>query len=148
MSELVKQSATSILELTRLIGLLTSTIQAVLPARLNRRFLQIQQISLLSENLSYLDKIVFEWKLKNLTEMVGTKLRLCNGRALIQPPVDVLIQRDASTKGWGVYGSFRRAAPFIEHLRKEKNLLWSYKRKRSNDIFIFVTRGVKLKHFE
>ena len=49
---------TSILELTRLIGLLTSTIQAVLPARLNRRFLQIQQISLLSENLSYLDKIV------------------------------------------------------------------------------------------
>ena len=55
---LLNNPQTSILELTRLIGLLTSTIQAVLPARLNCRFLQIQQISYLSENLSYLDKIV------------------------------------------------------------------------------------------
>ena len=58
--KLLKNPQTSILELTRLIGLLTSTIQAVLPARLNCRFLQIQQISSLSENLSYLDKIVNE----------------------------------------------------------------------------------------
>ena len=28
-------------------------------------------------------------------------LELCNGRALIQPPAEVLIQKDASTKGWG-----------------------------------------------
>ena len=55
---LLNNPQTSILELTRLIGLLMSTIQAVLPARLNCRFLQIQQISYLSENLSYLDKIV------------------------------------------------------------------------------------------
>ena len=33
--------------------------------------------------------------------MVGTKLRTCNGRALIQPPAEVLIQTDASTKGLG-----------------------------------------------
>ena len=55
---LLNNPQTSILELTRLIGLLMSTIQAVLPARLNCRFLQIQQISSLSENLSYLDIIV------------------------------------------------------------------------------------------
>ena len=55
---LLNNPQTSILELTRLIGLLMSTIQAVLPARLNCRFLQIQQISPLSENLSYLDIIV------------------------------------------------------------------------------------------
>ena len=41
---LLNNPQTSILELTRLIGLLTSTIQAVLPARLNCRFLQTQQI--------------------------------------------------------------------------------------------------------
>ena len=74
---------TSILELARLTGLLTSTIQAVLPARLNCRFPQIQQISSLLENLSYLDKI------KSKTEL---------SRTLIQPPTEVLIQTDASTK--------------------------------------------------
>ena len=55
---LLNNPQTSILELTRLIGLLTSTIQAVLPARLNCRFVQIQQILFSSESLSYLDKIV------------------------------------------------------------------------------------------
>ena len=61
---LLNNPQTSILELTRLIGLLMSTIQAVLPARLNCRFLQIQQISSLSENLSYLDIIVLNEKSK------------------------------------------------------------------------------------
>ena len=55
---LLNNPQTLILELTRLIGLLTSTVQAVLTARLNCCFIQIQQI-FLSENLSYLDKIVF-----------------------------------------------------------------------------------------
>ena len=55
---LLNNPQTSILELTKLIGLLTSTIEAVLPAGLNGRFLQMQQISSLLENLSYLDKIV------------------------------------------------------------------------------------------
>ena len=62
---------------------LTSTIQAVLPARLNCRFPQIQQIPSLLENLSYLDKI------KSKTE---------SSQTLIQPPTQVLIQIDASTK--------------------------------------------------
>lgn len=41
-----------------MIGLLTSNIQAVLPARLNSHLLQMQQISSLLEILSYLDRIV------------------------------------------------------------------------------------------
>ena len=55
---LLNNPRTSILELTKLIDLLTSTIQAVLPARLNYRFLQMPKISSLTENFSYLDKIV------------------------------------------------------------------------------------------
>ena len=46
---LLTEPETSILELTRVIGLLTSTIQAVLPARLQCRYLQLQQISSLKE---------------------------------------------------------------------------------------------------
>ena len=67
-----------------------STIQAVLPARLNCRFLQMQQISSLSENLSYLDKIVLNENSKIELKWWVQNLELCNGRALIQPPAEVL----------------------------------------------------------
>ena len=76
---LLNNPQTSILELTRLIGLLTSTIQAVLPARLNCRFLQMQQISSLSENLSYLDKIVLNENSKIELKWWVQNLELCNG---------------------------------------------------------------------
>ena len=33
--------------------------------------------------------------------MAGTKLRTVQDRVLIQPPAEVLIQTDASTKDWG-----------------------------------------------
>ena len=82
-------------------GLLTST-STVLPASLNCRFLQIQQISSLSENLSYLDKIGCNENSKIEQKWWVQNLELCNGRAIIQPPAEVLIQTDASAKGWGV----------------------------------------------
>ena len=98
---LLTEPETSILELTRVIGLLTSTIQAVLPARLQCRYLQLQQISSLKESHSYQQKIVLNHQSK--TELLWwiTNLDLCNDRSLIQPPAQVLIQTDASTKGWG-----------------------------------------------
>ena len=61
---LLNKPQTLILEQTKLIDLFASTIQAVLPATLNRRFLQMQQISSLLERLSYLDKIVLNENLK------------------------------------------------------------------------------------
>ena len=97
---LLNNPQTSILELTSLIGLLTSIIQAVLPARLNWHFLQMQQMSSLFENLSYLDKIVLNENSKIELNLWVQNLELCNGRALIQPPAELLIQTDASTKGW------------------------------------------------
>ena len=81
--------------------MLTSTIQVVLPARLNCRFLQMQQILSLSENLSYLDKFVLNENSKIKLKWWVQNLELCNGPALIQPRAEVLIQTDASTKGWG-----------------------------------------------
>ena len=80
---------------------MTPTIKAVLPARLNCRFLQIKQISSLSEKLSYLEKIVLNENSKIELKWWVQNLELCNGPALIQPPAEVLMQTDASTKGWG-----------------------------------------------
>ena len=92
---------TSVLELTELIGLLTSTIQAVLLARLNWRFLQIKQISSLSENLSYLDEMFLSKNSESELKWWVQNSELSHGGALIQPPAEVLIQTDASTRGWG-----------------------------------------------
>ena len=83
------------------IGLLTSTIEAVLPARLNCCFLQIQQISSLLGNLNYLDKTVLNENSKIKLKWWVQNVELCNGWALIQLSAGVLIQTDASTKGFG-----------------------------------------------
>ena len=96
MSEIVKQS-TNITSGVDKVGLLTSTIQAVLPARLNCDFLQMQQISSLLENLSYLDKIVLNENSKIELKWWVQNLELRNSRTLIQPLAAVLIQTDAST---------------------------------------------------
>ena len=122
---LLNNPQTSILELTRLIGLLTSTIQAVLPARLNCRFLQMQQISSLSENLSYLDKIVLNEDSKIELKRWVQNLELCNGRALIQPPAELLIQTDASTKGWGATcnGISTGGMWFVQEMKYHINIL-------------------------
>ena len=98
---LLTEPETSILELTKVIGLLTSTIQPVLQGRLQCRYLQLQQISSLRESHSYQQKIVLDHQSK--TELLWwiTNLDLCNGRSLIQRPAQVLIQTDASKKGWG-----------------------------------------------
>ena len=47
----------SILQLTKVLGRLMTTIQAALPARVNNRFLQQQQIQALKEKKSYLANI-------------------------------------------------------------------------------------------
>ena len=90
----------SILELTKLIGPFTSSIQAVLPARLDCRFLQMQQISSLTENFSYLNKIILNQNSKIQLKWWVENFELCNGRPIIQSPADVLILTDTSTKGW------------------------------------------------
>ena len=58
-------------------------------------------MSSLSEKLSYLEKIVLNENSKIELKWWVQNLELCNGPALIQPPAEVLMQTDASTKGWG-----------------------------------------------
>ena len=72
----------------------TSTVnRAVLPTRLNCRFLQIQQISWLSENLSYLEEVALNENSKIELKWWVQNLELCNGQPLIQPSAEVLIQQ-------------------------------------------------------
>lgn len=98
----------SILKLTKLIGLLSSTIQAVLPARLQFQYLQQQQLTALKETQSYNHKVVLgklvlvelKWWIENLNNF--------NGRFLIQPTAQLVLQTDASLDGWGPTVRVRR----------------------------------------
>ena len=82
---------------------ISSTIQAVLPARLQFCFLQQQQILSLKQSQSYLTLVKLTPMAKNELLWWVNNLELCNGRLVIQPQAQVLIQTDAFKKGWGLY---------------------------------------------
>ena len=98
---LYKASKLALLDLAKLIGTLSSTIQAVLPARLQFRFLQQQQIVSLKQSQSYLTLVKLTPMAKKELLWWVNNLELSNGRLVIQPQIQVLIQTDASKKSWG-----------------------------------------------
>ena len=87
------------LELTNVIGLFTSTIQAVLPERLQCQYLQLQQIPSLKKSHSNQQKIFLNLQSKTKLQWRIINLDLCNDQLLIQPATQVFIQTDASIKG-------------------------------------------------
>ena len=86
-----KTSEVSLLDLTKLIGTLSSTIQAVLHACI--QFLQQRQV-LSPKQIHSKGKNELVWWVNNL--------KLCNGQLVIQPQVHIRIQTDTSNKRWGV----------------------------------------------
>ena len=98
--KVLTQPKSSVLNLSKLIGLLSLTVQAILPARIHFRYLQQEQIFALRKRGSYIGHVT----LKNLASeeaFLRTKnLKLCNGRKIQQQKPQMIIQTDASTKGW------------------------------------------------
>ena len=101
--EIFKQPKTSVLNLTKLIDLLSSTVEAILPARIQFLYFQQEQILALQKKGSYSGHVTLGnlaskellWWMENL--------KLCNGRKIQQREPHIIIQRDASTKDWGAY---------------------------------------------
>ena len=73
---LLSHPQTTALELTQLIGLMSSTVQADLPARLQIRYLQQQQIESLHQAISYQAEIVLNSLSKTGTPLVGGKIKI------------------------------------------------------------------------
>ena len=82
-----KASDVSLLDLKKLIGKLFSTIQAVLPARLQFRFLQQQQILSLKQTQCYLTLVKVIPMTKNELLWWVNNPELCNGGLVIQPQI-------------------------------------------------------------
>ena len=101
MSAFVKQSTNIDSGVEKIDWLVDVNDSRSFTSKVGCRFLQMQQISSLPYNLSNLDKIVLKENSKIELKWLVQNLELCNDRMLIKPPAEVLIQTDASTKGWG-----------------------------------------------
>ena len=89
-----------IVDLTKLIGKLGSTAQAILPAQIQVRYLQGFQIQALKLSKCYHVKVHIDQVAKEELFWWIENLRLYNGKSLILLPADLGISTDASTKGW------------------------------------------------
>ena len=93
--DLCKIPKVSILQLTKVLAHLTSTIQAVLPVRLNSLFFQQQQIRSLKEKKSYLENISLNKNSKQELRWWIRNLEIFNGTSLLKQAPQVVLQMDA-----------------------------------------------------
>ena len=87
-------------ELKKMLRVLASTIQAVLPAQLNVRYLQQQQIKALIATQYYQATVLLNSNSKEGLQWWIQNLHIFNGCYLIHPQNFLTIRTDASKKGW------------------------------------------------
>ena len=100
-SQLLNEKEVSIRELTQLIGRLSSSAIAVLPAPLHYRAMQRQQILELAGKNNFEAQITLSSKVRMELNWWIENLNLCQGKSLIAPTAQLQISSDASLKGWG-----------------------------------------------
>ena len=112
-------------EVASLVGLLNSTAEAVLPASLYLRELQMHQIKSLISNRNYHQNIILTPVCKAEIRWWIHHLHHFNGKQIITPSPDLVIESDASNLGWGaVCNSHRMGGPLsIEEKKMHINAL-------------------------
>ena len=99
--DLLNQSDVSLRPITQLIGRLSSTAIAVLPAPLQYWSLQRQQILELAEKKSFSARVVLSKDVWEETQWWIENLMLSKGKAVISPPPQLIITSDASLQTSG-----------------------------------------------
>ena len=99
--DLILEKSASVRTLSQIIGKLTSTMQAGLPAPMHYRHLQMLHVKGLLEGKEY-NSIVPLNKERRSCDLPWwiDQLSTWNGRSLISPAPDLIITTDASLKGW------------------------------------------------
>ena len=94
---------TTVRELSKVLGLLSSSIQAVFPAPLHYRYLQQAKNSVLKKQNSYEALIFLNSDALEEVRWWRNNLVAWNGRAPLHQSTDLTIETDASLKGWGAH---------------------------------------------
>ena len=115
---LLQAKSTTVHRMSQIIGTMTSTLQAVHPAPLYYRALQMTKTRELLRQKSYAASMTLTEECKMELQWWVTNLTIWNGRAIISPGPDMIIQTDASMTGWGAH---REGRPLSEGV----NGLWS-----------------------
>ena len=97
----LQKEATSVHRLAQLIGTLTSTMQAIQPGPLYFRELQMLKTKRLLESQTYGAKVKLTPGCKEELRWWILHMKTWNGKAIITPGPDMIIQTDASKTGWG-----------------------------------------------
>ena len=100
-SDVLAHPEVSVRALSQLIGKLTTSIQAIFPAPLHYRHLQHLKHQALAQQRSYDATIALSNEAKEELKWWLAHLDAWNGRALLQPSPDLVIETDASKTGWG-----------------------------------------------
>jgi hypothetical protein len=116
--QMLSENQTTVHKLTKLIGTLTSTIQAIQPGPLHYRGMQMLRTTQLLRSQTYAAKISLNPQCKTELRWWLLHMETWNGRAIITSGPDMIIQTDASSKGWGAYQEGRPTSTGI-------NGLWS-----------------------
>ena len=98
---LLDQTTISVRELSKFLGLLTSSIQAIFPAPIHYRHLQKLKNTTLASLQTYEAQVALDQPAREKILWWRDHLQAWNGRALFQEPVELIIETDASRKGWG-----------------------------------------------
>ena len=96
---LVQKKMASVRKLAEILGYMTSSLQAVAPAPLHYRHLQMSQIRSLLNNQSYQAKVHLNPQCLEELRWWIFHMKDWNGKAIINPGPDVIIHTDASKMG-------------------------------------------------
>ena len=100
--KLISDRVVKVRNLAEIVGLLTSSMRAILPAPLHYRRLQMAQAKGLVHGQSYETKLTLPPETISELRWWIENIRDWNGRAIITPSPDLTIETDASsTIGWG-----------------------------------------------
>ena len=101
-SQASRENSITIRDLARLIGKMTATAMAVLPAPLCYRSLQrLKNQSLFATSGDYEAKVLLDQAAREELQWWRYELQQWNGRPLQPPNADLTIETDASLLGWG-----------------------------------------------
>ncbi|XP_040296051.1 uncharacterized protein LOC121007863 [Bufo bufo] len=93
----------SLRHLARIIGLLSSSIQAVFPAPLHYRALQRLKTAHLHKGATYADLICLDDETRDEIRWWICNLQAWNGKAICGPRPDFTVDSDAILLGWGAH---------------------------------------------
>jgi ribonuclease HI len=99
--KLLNSKQCTIQEMAALIGTLSSTMMAILPAPLQYRHLQMQKTKALMKSHTYSASVSITPQCKQELKWWLLHLEQVNGRAIISSHPDLVIETDASLQGWG-----------------------------------------------